>query len=283
MLTNVAVATALAASIVLGPPPTKVETVVDVMHGVEVRDDYRWLEALEAEDPSVERWTTLQNNQTRSVLEAIPGRRQLERRLESLMILPSVDAPSMRMNRYFYKQRVGAENQSVLYMRHGYDGAARALLNPNTMDADGLVSLDWYEPNHDGTLLAFGLSYAGDENYTLYVLEVDTDTADILLSSLGASLRRDYRSGGGTYTPELRAAYLYDFIGDEFQSTSTFTGGGAAFDTNGADVAQHSASVGFGLTYEYEDARFSISADYDAEVKADFVGQSASLTARLRF
>ena len=176
MLTNVAVAAALTASIALGPPPTRVETVVDVMHGVEIPDDYRWLESLEAEDEAVERWTTLQNNQTRSVLDAIPGRAELETRLESLMVLPSVGAPTMRMDRYFYKQRDGAENQSVLYLRHGHDGARRALLNPNMMDAEGLISLDWFEPNHDGTLLAFGLSYAGDENYTLYVLDVDTDT-----------------------------------------------------------------------------------------------------------
>jgi len=88
---------------------------------------------------------------------------------------------------------------------------------------------------------------------------------------------------GATFTPELRAAYLYDFIGDDFQSTSTFTGGGAAFDTNGSDVAQQSGSLGIGLTYEAEDGRLLISADYDAEVKSDFLGHSAALTARLKF
>ena len=175
MLTNVAVATVLAGSIVLGPPPTDVKTVVDVMHGVRITDDYRWLEALESESDMVEQWTTLQNQYTRAVLDALPARKRLEERLEELMILPRVAAPTMRMNRYFYRERRGSENQSVLYLRHGYDGPPRVLLDPNTLDDAGLVSLDWSEPNHDGTLLAFGLSHAGDENYTLYVLDVDKD------------------------------------------------------------------------------------------------------------
>ena len=59
MLTNVALVTALAGSIVLGPPPTDVKTVVDVVHGVRITDDYRWLETLEAESEAVEQWTIL--------------------------------------------------------------------------------------------------------------------------------------------------------------------------------------------------------------------------------
>ncbi|MCA9437766.1 MAG: S9 family peptidase, partial [Candidatus Omnitrophica bacterium] len=35
-------------------------------------------------------------------------------------------------------------------------------------------SLDWKAPNEDGTLLAFGLSKAGDENSILYVMDVDS-------------------------------------------------------------------------------------------------------------
>ena len=114
-------------------------------------------------------------------------------------------------------------------------------------------------------------------------LTVDTDEADLLVSSLGASFSWEFDHQGATFSPEIRTAYLYDFIGDDFQSTNTFTGGGAAFDTNGADVAQHSGSVGFGLTYETDDARLLISADYDAEVKSDFLAHSAALTARFNF
>ena len=139
MLTNLVVATALAGSIALGPPPTVVQTVVDEMHGVRIPDDYRWLEALEAESEVVEQWTTLQNDYTRAVLDALPGRRRLERRLEQLMILPSVTPPTMRMNRYFYRERQGAQNQAV--------GSPDMLTNGNTA-IEGLSGSD------SGSLLA---------------------------------------------------------------------------------------------------------------------------------
>jgi prolyl oligopeptidase len=174
MLTNLAVAVACWGSVLLGPPPTPTEPVVDVMHGVEMVDDYRWLEALEKDSDRVENWTTLQNEYTRLTLDNLPGRRRLEQRLAGLMSLPSVSPPRTRMNRYFYRRRQGDENQAVLYMREGIDGEPVVLLDPNTLDEAGLVSLDWSTPNHDGALLAFGLSYAGDENSVLYIMDVDT-------------------------------------------------------------------------------------------------------------
>ena len=160
--------------VLLGPPPTAVDPVVDRMHGISITDDYRWIEALESESEQVEEWTTLQNTYTRDVLDGLSGRERLTARMEELMTLPSVRMPDMRVNRYFYRKRQGTENQAVMYIREGYDGTPRVLIDPNTLDEEGLVSLDWYEPNQDGTLVAFGLSYAGDENSTLYILDVET-------------------------------------------------------------------------------------------------------------
>ena len=51
---------------------TRRDDVVDVLHGVEVPDPYRWLE--DGADPAVQEWTRAQNEQTRAVLDARPGR-----------------------------------------------------------------------------------------------------------------------------------------------------------------------------------------------------------------
>jgi prolyl oligopeptidase len=174
MHANLAFAVALSGSVLAGPPPTSTQRVVDVMHGVKIVDDYRWLEALEDDSDEVRAWTTQQNDYTRETLDNLPGRRELEEQLGALMSLPSVDAPRMRMNRYFNEQRLGGENQEVLFVREGHDGEPSVLLDPNALDEEGLVSLDWFEPNHDGTLMSFGLSHAGDENSVLYIMEVDT-------------------------------------------------------------------------------------------------------------
>ncbi len=163
----------LAASILAGPPPSPASRVVDRMHGAEIADDYRWLESLESESVTVREWTTAQNDYTRGVLDGLPGRQRFEERLDALMTLPSMDAPAMHAERYFNSARVsGRENQPVLFVRAGLEGAPQALLDPNALDAEGLVSLDWWEPSQDGGLLAFGLSRSGDENSVLHVLDV---------------------------------------------------------------------------------------------------------------
>jgi prolyl oligopeptidase len=163
--------TTLAIALILEPPPTRVEPVRETLHGVEVVDDYRWLEKLEVDSPEVQAWTTEQNNHTRTVLERLSCRKELSSKLERLMTVGSVSAPSMRENLYFYRKRSGEQNQSVLYVCDGIEGTPRELLDPNQLDEDGLISLDWYVPNHDGSLVAFGLSRAGDEMSTLHVMQ----------------------------------------------------------------------------------------------------------------
>ncbi len=155
-------------------PPSKIEPVVDVMHGEEIVDNFRWLEALESENEEVREWTTAQNEYTRQVLDNLPGRVALEQRLGELMSVGSVSAPAMRGSLYFNTERKGDQNQPVLYLRHGPDGTPKELLNPNTLDDRGLYALDWYVPTEDGSLLAFGLSYAGDEMTVLHILDVET-------------------------------------------------------------------------------------------------------------
>src|SRR6185295_7782677 len=75
------------------PPPTEVQPVKEVLHGVEIVDPYRWLEGsagLEsgktdaALDAKVSAWTDAQNAYTRSVLDRLPRRQEIEARLRKL-------------------------------------------------------------------------------------------------------------------------------------------------------------------------------------------------------
>lgn len=164
----------LLAALLLAPPPTTAEPLVETIHGVEVADDYRWLEALEAESERVRDWTTAQNAWTREVLDALPGRAALEKRLASLMAIDRINAPTVRGTTWFHTERRGSRNQPVLMVRDGAEGADRVLLDPNTLDERGLDALDWYVPSPDGSLVAFGLSHAGDEMTVLHVVETAT-------------------------------------------------------------------------------------------------------------
>jgi len=150
--------------------------VKETLHDKELVDPYRWLEgdAKGAVTPEVGAWTDAQNTYTRSVLDNLPGRAALEKRLRELLEVGSVSTPRMRGNRYFYSKREGSENQARVFLREGHDGKPRLLLDPNTLDAKGLVTIAFTSPSPDGKLLAFGTYRAGDENATLYLLDVDS-------------------------------------------------------------------------------------------------------------
>ncbi|GJQ29765.1 MAG: prolyl endopeptidase [Phycisphaerae bacterium] len=163
------------------PPATRVETVTETIHGVTLTDNYRWLEG-DNSDPAkmgamtseVAAWTDEQNAYTRAFLDNLPGRKQLEEELRPLMEVGSVSAPSMRGTRYFYSKREGNQNQPVYFWREGYKGEPRVLIDPAKLDPSGLTTVTWISPSHDGKLAAFGTYTKGDENTTLYLMEVDT-------------------------------------------------------------------------------------------------------------
>ncbi|HVF55155.1 MAG TPA: prolyl oligopeptidase family serine peptidase [Pyrinomonadaceae bacterium] len=183
---------------------TRVETIVETLHGVEVADPYRWLENGETEE--VRAWTAAQNAATRATLDAVPNRDLIKRELTTLLSTGSLSAPEPRARRYFYTRREGQQNQPVLYvrdMRAGLrPGAPRALVDPNKLSAGGTIALDWWYASNDGGRLAYGLSSSGNEKSTLHVLDVETgrDLPDTIERTRAASVAWLPDASGFYYT-----------------------------------------------------------------------------------
>lgn len=163
------------------PPPTESRPVTDTYHGTQVVDPFQWLEGDNSNPANMGRvndevaaWTDLQNAYTRSVLDNLPGREALEKRISELLEVPAIGTPGMHGDRYFYSRREGMQNQSLYYVRDGLNGDERLLLDPNQVDPSGLTTIAWTAPSHDGSLMAFGMYRSGDENSTLYVMDVTT-------------------------------------------------------------------------------------------------------------
>jgi outer membrane autotransporter protein len=86
----------------------------------------------------------------------------------------------------------------------------------------------------------------------------------------------------GKLTPELKFKWLYDWVGDAQQATSTFTGGGGSFNTRGFTPAQ--SSYDFGAKLILETTNFvTVSLSYDLELKEDFYGHYGLAEFRYRF
>jgi prolyl oligopeptidase len=173
---------------------------VDVCHGVEVRDPYRWLEDGEADE--VRRWSEAQGRHTRAALDAIPFTAAIRERLRVLFSIGLVSAPDVHGDRYFHQRRTGDQEQPVLYLRHGRDGEDRVLLDPAVLAEDRTSALDWYHPSDDGRLLAYGVSEGGSEKSVLRVREVDTgrDLADVIPWTRACSLEWRPDGSGFFYT-----------------------------------------------------------------------------------
>jgi prolyl oligopeptidase len=158
------------------PPPTRREAVVDVLHGVEVPDPYRWLEAGEATE--VAAWVAAQNERTAEALGARPDREGWHRRLVAFLSAPVSAGVRVQGDRVFTLERAGGAPQARLVVRSLARPAdpPRVLLDPAALSDDATSAIDWYHPSPDGSLVAYGVSDGGDERSTLRVLSVDDGT-----------------------------------------------------------------------------------------------------------
>lgn len=156
----------------LAPPKADVRPLTENFHGTKVIDNYRWLE--DGMSPDTQKWVEEEMAYTRSLLDPLPGREAINKRLTKLLSIGSIGVPEIAGKHYFYTRREGMQNQPVLYVRDGLNGKDRVLIDPNQLAADGTIALDWYQPSEDGRYLAYGTSPSGSEMSTLHIIETNT-------------------------------------------------------------------------------------------------------------
>src|SRR5713101_7589557 len=155
-----------------GPPLAPQKPVEEIVQGHKLTDRYRWLE--NSGDHEAQQWVSDELAYTRGVLDPLPGREQLHKRLGELLSIGTISAPQIGGKYYFYTRREGTQNQPVLLVREGLAGEDRALVDVNQLAADGTVALDWWVPSDDGKYVAYGTSPSGSEMSTLHVIESAT-------------------------------------------------------------------------------------------------------------
>lgn len=157
------------------PPVAPVRPVTDTYFGTPFVDNYRYMENLK--DPEVQSWMKAQDDYTRRVLAAIPGRDALAARIETLMggDLRRTDF-TRRGHRLFYQTAAAGENLFKLAYRDGVDGPEHVLVDPAQLSTDSSrhFALDWYAPSWDGRYVAYGISEGGSEKSVLHVVDVES-------------------------------------------------------------------------------------------------------------
>ncbi len=153
-------------------PPTTKGDVVDDYHGQKVPDPYRWLEDLGSSDTKA--WIDAENAVTLPYLEKLPQRPALVERLTQLWNYPRTGLPLREAGQIFYRQNTGLQKQAPLYRRATLTAPPQLLLDPNTLSADGSISLAQWMPSPDGRYLAYALSQGGADWADVHVREIAT-------------------------------------------------------------------------------------------------------------
>ncbi len=153
-------------------PQARRDSIVDVYHGTEVPDPYRWLEDADAKE--TQSWVAKQNELTSDFLSTVPVRKQIKSRLTDLMNYPRYSAPYKRGDRYFFRKNDGLQNQSVLYFQQALDSPPIVVINPNLLSADGTVALSTTAVSEDGTLLAYAVSRSGSDRQEIKIRTIDS-------------------------------------------------------------------------------------------------------------
>lgn len=183
---------------------------VDVLHGVEVADPYRWLE--DGESPEVAAWVAAHNLRTREALDARPVRARWHERLSALTGLPTTLSLAVAGDRLFTLERPAGADQYLLAVRSATDpsSAPRVLVDPSSMAADAAVAIDWFHPSADGALVAYGISEGGTEQSVLHVL--DTASGRVLDERIP-----DTRAASVAWEPDGSAFFYACYpAGDEY-------------------------------------------------------------------
>jgi len=165
------------ASAPVGPPVAPVRNVADTYFGVEVDDPYRYMEDLQS--PEVAAWIKAQADYTNQVLDAIPGRAELAKRIKEL----DESVPERVSNVqvlpgpvFFYEKQLPDEDVPRLYMREGLTGTETLLVNPESNVAKGSphMVLSYEASSQDGRYVGYGISPGGSEDAVLHVLDTRT-------------------------------------------------------------------------------------------------------------
>jgi prolyl oligopeptidase len=154
------------------PPVAEKRPLNEIFYGTKIVDNYRWLE--DGNNPDMQKWVEAETAYTRALLDPLPGREAIQKRLTELLSIGNISAPQIGGKYYFYTRREGMQNQPILYVREGVAGKDRVLVDANQLAADGTIALDWFQPSENGRYLVYGTSPSGSEMSTLHIVETKT-------------------------------------------------------------------------------------------------------------
>lgn len=147
--------------------------VEEIIHGVVVRDPYRWLE--DRSLPETEEWICEQQRKCDTYFAECKDLDSIRERVRAYLDVEVVDQPVRMEDCYFYRRRSAGEEQACIYTRDATTGVEKLIVAPST---DGpLVSIGIHQIAADGSLLAYERRYGGEDKKSIHIVDVETGAA----------------------------------------------------------------------------------------------------------
>jgi prolyl oligopeptidase len=162
------------------PPAARQDNVHDVVHGVEIVDPYRWLE--DSDSAETKSWVAAQNAYMHSLLDPIPMRPKIHKRVEEMLRHDFVTGASQEGGYYFFYKRKAEQDLWSIYRRKVSGGPDELLLDPHPMSADHTVSVSIGNITPDARFLAYSLRRGGEDETEIHILDMKThhDLPDVM-------------------------------------------------------------------------------------------------------
>ncbi len=179
-------------------PGTEKIPVSENYHGVEITDNYIWLE--NADDEKVREWTEKQIAFTEKHLANLPQREFIEKRLSELLRYDDKSLPIRLLDSertFFWVKKAGSEKY-VYYTKAAENSDPVKLIDPNEWDIND--SLESFAPSRNGKYVAYSVASGGSEDARIFILE--TETKEILDDTL-----RGWRQDGVAWLPDSSGFY----------------------------------------------------------------------------
>ncbi len=154
----------------LNYPETKTINQVDDYFGIKVSDPYRWLE----NDTSTEtkQWIKTEAQFTQNYLSKIPFRDKIKKRYEAIMNYTKYYGAFKIGDYIFYSKNNGLQNQAVYYYQKGLTGEPQVLIDPNSLSADGSISVGLDGASNNKKYLVYHTNRGGSDWQTSYVMDI---------------------------------------------------------------------------------------------------------------
>ena len=153
-------------------PSVRRSDLVEILHGHEIADPYRWLE--DPDSAETKQFVAAQSELTESYLSEIPARTVIHKRLGKLFNYRRINQPNPQGSLLFFWQNDGLQNQPVLMMQTELDGTPTVAIDPNTLSEDGTSAITGYTVSKDERTLTYTISHGGGDWQEIRIRDLTT-------------------------------------------------------------------------------------------------------------